>query len=359
MKFKFNPKVMLARLKLVENTVDRGAAMPILGNCLITVAGGRCQVTGFDMSAAITVVVPVEIESEGSVTVPAKKMSSICGTFAGNESAEFAVSDKGAVIRSGRSRFSLPTLPAVEFPAPPKVEGEEIEVAAVELLGAVNRVSHAMSKNDVRHYLNGVLFSLDKQELCCVATDGHRLATYTRPMEHGKSAQAILPNKTVGLLLKMLADKGMIKFKMGKNHAQFYADDVCLTSNLIDGKYPDYAQVIPQRNAPLVTDKRKFMKILGGASIVDEKLSGAVITIKNNILSVSSSGGGGEYSDEMEAMFEGEIEIGLCATYLIDVMKVVDTDSVRMYFSGSNSGVRIENDDDNGRLTCVVMPIRL
>lgn len=360
MKFKFNPKTMLAKLKLAGNAVGHNSTVPIYENLLINIEDGVCYITGFNGDISISTMIDVEVETEGTVTIPSKKLAGVCSSLTKHDSVSLELKDNAVTMRAGRGRFKIATLPALDFPRPVDIEGDLLPMGTSEFLEAVSHVSHAMAKSDVRYYLNGMLFDLEGNKLKCVATDGHRLAMYGVDVSHDKPIKVILPNNSVNLLAKVFAGSDSVSIRMNSQRIQFDSGDVRFTSNLIDGRFPDYNRVIPEKAGLLVADRRNLMELLSRISVLTGgKYRGVQLSLSKNMLVAEGRDGNEKSRDEMEVEFLGSIEIGVNVDYLLDAMSVIDSQMVNLYFPAPDRACIVESSDDDSELTCVVMPMRL
>lgn len=362
MKFKFNPKLMLHELKLAGNALAGNNLVSICENFLIEVSGGVCLIVGFDGSISISTQIQVEVETEGCITIPGKKFIGICSSLTHHESVSLSVKDTKATISAGRGRFVLATLPESSFPRPSVVDGNELVMEVTDFMRAVSHVEHAMAKNDVRYYLNGMLFCLNDQKLTCVATDGHRLAKYHIDAEYDDEATVIVPNKTVSLLGKVLGSSASVKIRIADNRIQFDVGDVCYISRLVEGQYPDYSKVMPEKKGQMMANRRDLMELLSRVSVLGDggKYRGVKVSVSENKLIAEVRNDNESGKDEIKVVFSsGDMSIGLNVGYLLEALSTMETDQVKMYLPGESMACLVEPDNDEGVKACVVMPMRL
>lgn len=249
MKFTISREVLLQPLSQVVGVVERRQTLPVLANFMLVAKGDGLTVTGTDMEVELISSVSAHVSQEGEITVPARKCLDIVKALPDGANISFSVSDDKATLSAGRSRFTLSTLPASEFPATDQVEAlENIEVSESALKKMMDKTSFAMANQDVRYYLNGLLFDFSSQLLRAIATDGHRLAIcdLESPVNITSDRQLIVPRKGVMELSRMLSDSSdEVTLAIGRNHVRLVKGDTTFTSKLIDGRFPDYKAVVP------------------------------------------------------------------------------------------------------------------
>ena len=367
MKFTILREHLLRPLQLVTGVVERRQTLPVLANLLIRATDNRLQLTGTDLEVELVVECESLVEQSGEATLPARKLADIWRSL--GEGAEITLQTEGdrAIVRSGRSRFTLATLPAADFPKVPAGDAEvSIEVPTAIFGSLIDDVSFAMAQQDVRYFLNGMLLEVSSEYLRVVATDGHRLAMSTSHEVQGGSAsrvQVIVPRKSVVELGRLLdGDQDTVQLQVGGNHLRVQAGDYTLTTKLVDGQFPDYEKVIPgdlSRN--LVGDRDTLRQAFQRASILsNEKYRGVRLTVEAEQLTIQANNPEQEEAEEVVPVaFDGDqLEIGFNVSYLLDVLNVLDTDDARIRVSDANSSALIEGVGKEGALY-VVMPMRL
>lgn len=367
MKFTTNREALLRPLQLVTGVVERRQTLPVLANLLVVADGDSLSLTGTDLEVELVAVDRgVTIEEPGEATIPARKLADIWRSLP--EGAEVSVHVDGdrAIVRSGRSRFSLATLPAADFP---KVEGgpgdQEVELGQKELRRLIDQVSFSMAQQDVRYFLNGMLLEVTGDHTRTVATDGHRLAMCT--LAHGvpdtDRAQAIVPRKGVLELSRLLDDSdASVVLHIGANHLRVTLGPYTLTTKLVDGKFPDYEKVVPRRvDTRLQGDRDSLRQAFYRASILsNEKYRGVRLIIEPEQLTIQANNPEQEEAEEVvPVVYEGDrMEIGFNVSYLQDVLNVLETDEVTLSVADANSSALIEG-SGNEEALYVVMPMRL
>ncbi|HAZ80472.1 MAG TPA: DNA polymerase III subunit beta [Porticoccaceae bacterium] len=365
MKFSLSRESILKPLQLVVGVVERRQTLPILSNVLLNLEHARLSITGTDLEVEIVGVTEVSSGGEdGDVTVSARKLVDICRSLPDGSNIEFSSSEGKATIKSGRSKFTLATLPANEFPSVD--EGDkavEFVVSGSLLKGLIESTSFAMAQQDVRYYLNGMLWELNSNQLRAVATDGHRMALSDGACDVSVDAAiaSILPRKGI-IELSRLLDETDVKVTMGSNHIRVLGSDYCFTSKLVDGAYPDYDRVLPKGGDKVVIgDRAELKQAFGRAAILsNEKYRGVRILLSSGSLKMVANNPEQEQAEEEVFVdYQGEeLEIGFNVSYLLDVLNVVNGDNVRLTLSNANSSALVEDAED-GSAVYVVMPMRL
>ena len=366
MKFSLSREALLKPLQLVVGVVERRQTLPILSNVLLSLDGSRLAVTGTDLEVEIIGHADVVSADEaGEVTVSARKLLDICRSLPDGASVKFSSSDGKAQVVSGRSRFTLATLPANEFPSVDNGENNiEFDIDAAILRNLIDATSFAMAQQDVRYYLNGMLWEVSANKLRAVATDGHRMALCDAEcsIEVSELTKAILPRKGVIELSRLVADEGSVRVAMGSNHIRVNGSDYCFTSKLVDGAYPDYDRVLPKGGDKLVEGNRAELKQAFGRTAIlsNEKYRGVRIMLSNGAIKmVANNPEQEEAEEEVGVDYAGdELEIGFNVSYLLDVLNVLKGDTVRLTLSDSSSSALVEDAAD-GAAVYVVMPMRL
>lgn len=366
MNFTLSREALLNPLQLVAGVVERRQTLPILSNILFRLEGNKLSLTGTDLEVEIIGYTEVESGSEsGQVTVSARKILDICRSLPEGANLDFASGDGKAVLTSGRSKFSLATLPANEFPSVDQGEQTVEFVAAASMIkGLIESTSFAMAQQDVRYYLNGMLWEATTNQLRAVATDGHRLALCDSACEINVDSKvsAILPRKGIAELSRLLADDE-VRVCIGSNHIRVTGADYCFTSKLVDGAYPDYDRVVPKGGDKQVVGNRELLKqaFSRTAILSNEKYRGVKIQLQQDvILMVANNPEQEEAEEEVAVSYSGEgLEIGFNVSYLLDVLNVLRGKEIRLTLSDSNSSALIEDPSGDSQGVYVVMPMRL
>ena len=371
MKFKLDRTTFLNGLLVVQGVVERRERLPILGNILVVLKDDTISLSATDMEIELVAKLEAPGGDDGQATVPARKLFDICRTLPDDATVEFATGENRAVLRAGRSRFALNTLPADDFPATEAIEGQvEAAVAQRDLKELIERTHFAMANQDVRYYLNGLLLEFRGQRLRAVSTDGHRLAQAEVGLLESSSGeevhQCILPRKGVHELLRLVQNSDdAVSMVVGKASIRVVIGDVTFTSRLIEGRFPDYNRVIPrseQCDKEAEVDRETVRRSLQRASILsNEKYRTVRLSFSTSTLHVAANNPDHEEAeDEVDISFTGDaVEIGFNVGYLIDALGVLPSDTVSFHLSDSGSSCLLTPKDDDGTCRYVVMPMRL
>ena len=369
MKFVINRETLLRPLLIVRGVIEQRQTLPVLSNLLITARDGVLAFTATDSEVELEARVTVDDWDGGETTVPARKFIDICQALPGEAKVEFALdSDNKVHIRSGRSRFTLTTIPASDFPTTDEVADEsEFTIAQSDLKRLIDLTQFAMARQDVRYYLNGLLLEVTPQQVKAVATDGHRLAVAQLDAETGveESKSIIIPRKGVIELARLLTGEDVeLKVRVGTNAVQMTIDDVRFSSKLIDGKFPDYGRVVPdveQCDKRLSMDRESLRQCLVRASVLSSDKHRTVrLTLGSGIMKVAANNPEQETAeDELEIEYAGEnLDIGFNVSYLIEALATLPSETADVFLSDASSSCLIQ---PHGRSSCqfVVMPMRL
>ncbi len=367
MKFSAQRTSLLTPLQHVIGAVERKQTSAILGNILIE-ANDTVVLTATDSEIELQALADIHIDQPGSVTVPARKFFDICRHLPDSARIDFDAEGDKAKLKSGRSRFTLSTLPANEFPKSDGLkDAQKVKLTAEELQKSLQATAFSMAQQDVRFYLNGLLLEIGAQRLSCVATDGHRLA-YSQCVtkaEPETPVRAIVPRKSVSELQRLLGTAepdDEVTIHVTPQQLQVALNDVRLTTKLIDGSFPDYNRVIPtDSNKELVIDCNTLKQALTRASVLsNEKYRGVRLALQTGVLTISTNNPEQEEAvDELEVDYNGDsAEIGFNVQYLLDVLSAVDTENAVIRLKDGNSSALITPEQDNDR-QYVVMPMRL
>ena len=356
---------LLRPLQAVIGVVERRQTMPILANVLLVAKDGQVLVTATDLEVELVADTDVDVESPGEVTVPGRKLLDICRALPDDAQVSISQSGERLVIKSGRSKFTLTTLPAAEFPTVDDINaGQSISVSQ-EVLGRLLEKTHfSMAQQDVRYYLNGLLLETSGSILRAVATDGHRLALSEAALEGEKlpEQQVIVPRKGVLELQRLMGGEGELAIELGTNHVRIQLEGIRFTSKLIDGRFPEYDRVIPQDTSNAMSaDRATFRGALQRTAILsNEKYRGIRLIIrKGGMVLQAHNPEQEEAEEELEIEYTGdEIEIGFNVNYLLDALGAIESDNIDLAVVDSNSSCLIR---EPGKEDCkyVVMPMRL
>ena len=358
---------IVAALQSVVGIVERRHTLPILANVMIQKTPQSVQLTSSDLEIQIRTEADLGGDSANfTTTVGARKLMDILRSMPSDQTVSLESQQNKLILKSGKSRFTLQTLPAEDFPLVQESTsfGPMFSIPQKTLKELLHQVSFAMAVHDIRYYLNGILFVAEGKQLSLVATDGHRLAYTSATLESEVPKQeVILPRKTVLELLRLLSDKdGMIDMQFANNQAKFKFEGKEFVTKLVEGKFPDYNRVIPKNHKNAVTLGRVTLlnTLQRTAILTSDKFKGVRINLDTSMLRVAASNAEQEEAvDEIEVDYNGDsIEIGFNVTYLIDVLTNMSQDMVRMELADSNSSVLVTM-AENPNFKYVVMPMRI
>ncbi|WP_287797785.1 DNA polymerase III subunit beta, partial [Idiomarina sp.] len=296
MKFSINRDAFLKPLQVVSGAVERRHTLPILSNLLLQVDNGQLKLTGTDLEVELVSAVPLEsADMDAAVTVPAKKLLDIVRSLPEGSTIEFTSQEDSATVKSGRSKFKLSTLSSDDFPNIDDWKSDIHLVTEQAVLKDLMLKTHfSMANQDVRYYLNGMLFETDNGMLRSVATDGHRLAMSTCAIDQPGLAQrqVIVPRKGVVELLRLLGDDDQeVSVSIGNNHIRVETPELVFTSKLVDGRFPDYRRVLPSGGDKVIVAQRDALRqSFGRASILsNEKFRGVRLNLSSGELCITAT----------------------------------------------------------------------
>jgi DNA polymerase-3 subunit beta len=358
---------LLAPLQSVSGIVERRHTLPILSNVLLEKKGDRLTLLATDIEIQITTTTEgAGGEGDGAVTVGARKLQEILRSLSDSTEISLLLEDKRLQVRAGKSRFSLQTLPADDFPRMTLTEGDtrQFQLTQKAFRQLIGKTQYSMAAQDVRYYLNGLMLLVDGTELRAVATDGHRLAYASVGLETELPRQElILPRKTVLELNRLLVDTDdLLTITLAANQIRFAFGSVVLVSKLIDGKFPDYERVIPAtlKNHMTVGRQTLMQAMQRAAILTNEKFRGVRVVLGENSLKlIAANAEQEEAQEEIEVNYAGDvIDVGFNVGYLLDVLNNVHTDEIQWSFNDANSSALITV-PGNDRFKYVVMPMRI
>jgi len=358
---------VLSVLQSVAGIVERRHTLPILANVMLRKTGHALQLTTSDLEIQIRTTADLGGDAGSfATTVGARKLIDILRTMPADQTVTLESSQNKLILKGGKSKFTLQTLPAEDFPLVQEAPnfGPKFSVPQKTLKALLGQVSFAMAVHDIRYYLNGILFVAEGRQLSLVATDGHRLAYASAALEVDMPKQeVILPRKTVLELQRLLSDaEGAIEMQFAGNQARFAFDGMEFVTKLVEGKFPDYNRVIPKNHKNSVTLGRvPLLACLQRTAILtSDKFKGVRLNLEPGTLRVASSNAEQEEAvDELDIDYSGDsIEIGFNVTYLIDALSNMEQEMVRIELSDANSSALITI-PDNPNFKYVVMPMRI
>ncbi len=356
---------VLNPLQSVIGVVERRQTMPILANVLLSARNNRLSITGTDLEVELVASSDANVQQAGDLTVPGRKLLDIFRALPDGVNVTMTTEGERVIVRAGRSRFTLSSLPAAEYPVVEEINAlQTLTVPQAEFRRLIDKTHFSMAQQDVRYYLNGLLIETDGKSLRAVATDGHRLAICECVLEkEAKNAQqVILPRKGVLELQRLLGSEGNIELAIGTNHIRAQIGDVRFTSKLIDGRFPEYGRVIPASPTRVIEGDRESLRqaLQRTAILSNEKYRGVRLSLKPDLLTVQAHNPEQEEAeDQVEVTYQGdEVEIGFNVNYLLDALAAIDSAKVQIGLGDSNSSCLIRA-DGNAAARYVVMPMRL
>jgi DNA polymerase-3 subunit beta len=365
MKLTAEREKLLAPLQAVIGVVERRQTMPVLANVLLGVAQGKLSIAATDLEVELVAATEVSVQQPGDITVPGRKFLDILRALPEKSSVSMSTEGEKVVIRAARSRFTLSTLPAGEFPVIDDINAQQtVQIPRKDLARLLEKTHFSMAQQDVRYYLNGMLLEIDGAMLRAVATDGHRLALCEAALESKAktSQQVIVPRKGVLELQRVLTDEGTAAVAIGTNHVRAQIGDVRFTSKLIDGRFPEYSRVIPAAPGAAIRADRDILRqaLQRTAILSNEKYRGIRINVRNNAITVQAHNPEQEEAEEeIEVSYTGdELEVGFNVNYLLDALSAIDGQEVELGLTDSNSSCLIRS-PGNSSARYVVMPMRL
>ena len=366
MQFSIQREVLLKPLQQVIGVVERRQTLPVLSNLLVVAGGNRVTFTGTDLEVEMSAGVDAQDVQTGEVTIPARKLFDICRALPDGSKVQFKLSGDRVTVNSGRSRFTLATLAASEFPVIDNIElVEKVSLPEATLKELMDRTAFAMANQDVRYYLNGLLLDLREQALRCVATDGHRLALAETELTGTRAAarQIIIPRKGV-LELQGLFESGdgNVDLEFGRNHLRVRRNEVVFTSKLIDGRFPDYEAVIPLGADKEVQLGREALRgaLQRAAILSNEKYRGVKLEVSTNKLRIVAHNPEQEEAvEELEARTNtSDLGVGFNVNYLLDALNALQGEEVLLCLRDGNSSCLLRAPASE-RSRHVIMPLRL
>jgi DNA polymerase-3 subunit beta len=368
MKITLSRETLLDLLSNVIGAVEKRHTNPVLENVLIQVEQKTLRMTTTDLEIEMSASTPAYADETGEITVPAKKLLDICKAMPKDCMITLSLNAQGRLLLQGlRNRFELSTLPAIEFPLLDQLQFDQsIELDENTLKGLLSKTSFAMANQDVRYYLNGLLFDIGHDYIAMAATDGHRLAVSKLAdiqVENTIPQQIIIPRKAVQELTRLLKNREQsLTLHISSKHIRLQTDNVQFTSKLIDGRYPDYQAAIPASLAhSLHLDRLELRDSLMRAAILSNAaFKGVRLQLNNGVMLIQSSNPERESAEEeLDINYSGDtLEIGFNVTYLLDAINHLGGESIFFDLSGAESSTLLYDPEDE-QTRYVVMPIRL
>ena len=365
MKLSAAREIILKPLQTVVGVVERRQTMPILSNVLLSAHGSKLAITATDLEVEMVAEADVKAEGAGDITVPGRKLHDIFRALPDGSNVELSLSGERLTVKAGRSRFTLSTLRAADFPTIDEIGAKQtLRLSRADLRRLVEKTHFSMAQQDVRYYLNGLLLETEKKRLRAVATDGHRLALSEVDLAAAatRDEQLIMPRKGVLELSRLLDGDGEVQLALGANHVRVQLDGIRLTSKLIDGRFPEYSRVVPAQPKHIIKADRNLLRqaLQRTAILSNEKYRGVRLELSaNSVILQANNPEQEEAVETLEVEYGGDaMEIGFNVNYLLDALAAVDTEQVEIGVSDANSSCLIR-EPGTDRTKFVVMPMRL
>lgn len=368
MRFTISREKLQEGLAAVTGSIPAKTTLPVLANILVETTDRGIKLSGTDLDIAVSTEVAADVESAGAVTIPAKKLSEIARELPPSPVRIAAIGEQRITLECGRSRFKLLGLPRDEFPTFPGVNfAESWRIKSGNLQKLIGHTAFAVSTEESRPILNGVLWELRADRMAMVATNGHRLAKMEMPIEAnaGPSHDLIVPPKALEQVRRLFPAEEDLEIARGENHIGFRSPLTSVFSRLIEGPYPNYELVIPRdndRNA--IVDKGALISALKRMSVVASDQTHRIrLSFNSGMLKFSvQTPDLGEAQDELPIRYTGDqLDIGFNASYLLEILRYIPTDEVKLTFKAPERAATLEPESwsDVASYLCLVMPLRL
>jgi DNA polymerase-3 subunit beta len=368
MKFTISREKLQEGLLAVTAAVPAKTTLPVLSNLLVETTDRGIRFSATDLDIAVSTEVSADVETPGAITIPAKKLSEIARELPPSPVKISASGEQRVTLECGRSRFKLLGLPRDEFPTFPTVRfNDSWRVKSGELQKLISHTAFAVSTEESRPILNGVLWELREERMRMVATNGHRLAKMEVPVEASSAppGDLIVPPKALEQIRRLFPAEEELEIARGENHLGFRSPFTAVFTRLVEGPYPNYEQVIPKDNDRYaLADKAALTSALKRMSVIASDQTHRIkMSFNTGILKFSvTTPDLGEASDELPVNYTGDqLDIGFNATYLLEILRFMPTEQVRLTFKAPERAATIEPEgwDDPAKYLCLVMPLRL
>lgn len=357
---------LLKPLSYVAGVVEKRQTLPVLSYVLLRQQSGSMTLTGTDLEIEVIATIKKTDGSDNDLTLPARKLFDICRALPAGAEISIRKDGEKAVIKSGKSRFTLATMAVADFPFIQPAQWEQALTLSRKSLKLLLEQTHfCMAQQDVRYYLNGLLLEITEKHIRAVATDGHRMAVSEVAIERGikSGKQIIVPRKGIQEMMRLLDDTDdAIEIQVGTNHLKAQTSDYAFTSKLIDGRYPDYTKVIPSsQSKQLKLPRETLRETLSRVAILSsEKYRGVRLSLGNKMLRVTAHNPEQEEAqEELATDYNGDsMEIGFNVNYMIDAISALHTEQVIFGLNDPNSSCTFQSPDTHYP-QYVIMPMRL
>ncbi|MGI8765713.1 MAG: DNA polymerase III subunit beta, partial [Gemmatimonadaceae bacterium] len=368
MRFTISREKLQEGLNAVSASIPTKTTLPVLANILVETTDRGIRLSGTDLDIAVSTEVAADVETPGAVTIPAKKLSELARELPPAPVKIAALGEQRITLECGRSKFKLLGLPRDEFPTFPAVRfNESWRIRSGDLQKLIAATSFAVSNEESRPILNGVLWELRPEQMRMVATNGHRLAKMETPIvaSSAPASDLIVPPKALEQVRRLFPAEEELEVAKGENHIGFRSPITSVFSRLIEGPYPNYDQVIPRDNDKIaVADKGALTSALKRMSVIASDQTHRIrMGFNSGMLKFSvTTPDLGEAQDELPIRYDGDpLEIGFNAAYLLEILRYMPTDEVKLTFRAPERAATIEPEawSDPGSYMCLVMPLRL
>ncbi|MDA7729907.1 DNA polymerase III subunit beta [Gammaproteobacteria bacterium] len=350
MDFYITKEEVVKALNTTLGVVEKRQTLPILANVLFNVDETKLKLTATDLESEISTISTISnFKSGGRVTAPAKKLSELCRLFSDLAEIHFYLDGDNLKIETSSGKYNLATLPSEDFPVFDQEEmGAPVSIKPQSLKSIINKTSFAMGNQDWRHYLNGLFLTIDNTSITSVATDAHRLALSTQNINESieSTITGIIPRKSINEIAKLLNDESEnITLNLGPSSVNISASGTTFASKLIEGKFPDYEQVIPSgESSTLIVDKKSLSESLSRVSVLSsEKYRGIRLVVESGSINISANNPEQEQGEEkLSCDYSGEkIDIAFNVNYLQEILSSIDESNAEIHFFGSDKSCLI------------------
>jgi DNA polymerase-3 subunit beta len=357
-------------LKQMVGVSEKKQTMPILGNVLLRSGGGSLLLVASDLEVEVSTSISHETEDKVDTTLPARKLLDILKSLPGSDLVKIEVNETKAVIKSGKSKFTLATLPGPQFPYKEEINEFKFTVSAPDLDGLIGQTGFSMATQDARHFLNGMFLEVSKNKLTVVATDGHRLSMSSAETKNptDEPVSCIIPRKCITEIKRILSTfkdnkENMVEFMVTDREIIIKIDGFTIKSKLIEGNYPDYKKVFPE-SLPhkLTVNKQDLKSALQRMSILsNEQFKGVKLTLNKTDITLSTNNPSlEEGEDTIPCEYSGEnFDIGFNLSYLLEVIDVISSDNIEIQLNNADSGCLISSNDEASMNKYIIMPMRV
>jgi DNA polymerase-3 subunit beta len=368
MRFTISREKLQEGLSAVSASIPAKTTLPVLANILIEATDKGIRLSGTDLDIAVTTEVAADVEMPGAITIPAKKLAEIARELPPAPVRIAAAGEQRVTLDCGRTHFKILGLPRDEFPAFPNVRfNESWRIRSGDLQKLISHTSFAVSTEESRPILNGVLWELKPEMMRMVATNGHRLAKMEMPIKSGGAppSDLIVPPKALDQIRRLFPEDEELEIAKGENHLGFRSPFTAVFTRLIEGPYPNYDQVIPRdNNRVAIADRTALTSALRRMSIIASDQTHRIrLSFNSGMLKFSvQTPDLGEAADELAVRYSGDaLDIGFNANYLLEILRYIPTDEVRLTFKAPERAATLEPEGwaDPASYLCLVMPLRL